>query len=179
MMKCTALLLALVAAPTMVASDLVLSQKIMDLSLTAAKLSSLAYEEGIPSDNITGQFETFGYYDEEPDQALTVKTTDGYCFVAFRGTSLTWDDWKQNLQLGKKEICVDIGGEQEECCISRSGFYDAYNTGYRAKVEKSVRECAKSCTDKDDCVVITGKEVNMFLRLMLADFVSNFGLHRS
>lgn len=75
----------------MAAASLVLSERIMRLSKTAAELSALAYEEHPPGD----AFDTFGFYDEEPDQALVARTSDGYCFGAFRGTTLTWDDWQQ------------------------------------------------------------------------------------
>ena len=128
------------------ASSVVLSKEIMDLTLTAAELSTLAYAEEAPEDDITADYSAFGYYDEEPDQALTAKTKDGYCFVAFRGTSLTWDDWKQNLEIGKQKICVEVNNA-EKCCTSRIGFYQAYNTDYRADVEKDGRKCAKSCSD--------------------------------
>eukprot|EP00545_Synedropsis_sp_CCMP1620_P002744 CAMPEP_0119008414 /NCGR_PEP_ID=MMETSP1176-20130426/3675_1 /TAXON_ID=265551 /ORGANISM="Synedropsis recta cf, Strain CCMP1620" /LENGTH=483 /DNA_ID=CAMNT_0006960739 /DNA_START=67 /DNA_END=1518 /DNA_ORIENTATION=- len=153
MMKTAALLLAFTAP---LASGVVLSKEIMDLVVTAAKLSSLAYEEGAPEDTVTADYSTFGYYDAEPDQALTAKTKDGYCFVAFRGTSLTWDDWKQNLEIGKEDICVEVGGEKEQCCTSRKGFYGAYNTDYRDEVEQDIRECAATCDNMDECVVITG-----------------------
>jgi hypothetical protein len=41
-------------------SDLVLTKKIMSLAATAAKLSSLAYEEDPPNEG----FDNFGFYDE-------------------------------------------------------------------------------------------------------------------
>jgi Lipase (class 3) len=153
MMKIAAVLLAL-AAP-MVQSDLVLSKGVMDLTLIAAELSDLAYAVTAPNDTQTMDYTAFGYYKEEPDQALTAKTKNGYCFVAFRGTSLTWDDWKQNLEIGNQDICVDVAGT-EKCCTSRIGFFQAYNTTYRHEVEQAVRDCAKTCVDKDECVVITG-----------------------
>ena len=75
----------------MATADLVLSERIMRLSRTAAQLSALAYEE----DPAPGSsFDYFGYYDTEPDQAL-VAQKNGYCFGAYRGTSPTWEDWKQ------------------------------------------------------------------------------------
>jgi hypothetical protein len=74
-------------APTM---DLVLSERIMRLSKAAAELSALAYEEHPPGD----AYDSFVFYDAEPDQAI-VAQKNGYCYGAFRGTTLTWDDWKQ------------------------------------------------------------------------------------
>jgi hypothetical protein len=82
---------ALFQCPVIFASvDVVLSERILKLSQTAAELSSLAYEEDPPGE----AFGHFGFYDSEPDQAL-VAQKGGYCFAAFRGTTLTWDDWKQ------------------------------------------------------------------------------------
>lgn len=169
--------------PVFASSELVLSKKIMELTLEAARLSSLAYEEKAPDDTVTNDYETFGYHDQEPDQALTAKTKDGHCFVAFRGTSLTWEDWKQNLEIGKQEICQTIGKSDEEiCCTSRVGFYNAYNTNYRDQVEREVRDCAKFCKNKDDCVIITGHSqggaIATVAALFLADlnpYVITFG----
>lgn len=141
-----------------VRSDLVLSEAVMKLTKEAARLSILAYEEVAPNDTITHDYEAFGYYDDEPDQALTAKTSDGYCYVAFRGTSLTFEDWSQNIEIGNIEVCNagKAKGNNRACCTSRVGFYDAYDTQYRANVEASVRECAKSCPNRDECVILTG-----------------------
>jgi len=156
-------------------SELVLSKKIMKLTLEAAKLSSLAYEEKAPDDSVTNDYEAFGYHDQEPDQALTAKTKDGYCFVAFRGTSLTWEDWKQNIEIGKKEICRALDGKNDEeiCCTSRVGFYNAYNTNYRDQVEREVRDCAKSCKNRDDCVIITGHSQGGAIAAVAALFLAD------
>lgn len=71
--------------------DLVLSERIMLLSKTATELSALAYEEDPPAGEA---YSHFGFYDSEPDQAL-IAQKNGYCFAAFRGTTLTWNDWQQ------------------------------------------------------------------------------------
>jgi hypothetical protein len=68
----------------------VLSERILKLSVTAGELSSLAYEENPPGD----AYNHFGFFDNEPDQAI-VAQRNGYCYAAFRGTTLTWNDWKQ------------------------------------------------------------------------------------
>jgi hypothetical protein len=68
----------------------VLSERVLKLSLAAAELSSLAYEENPPGD----AYQHFGFFDSEPDQAI-IAQKNGYCYAAFRGTTLTWDDWKQ------------------------------------------------------------------------------------
>lgn len=72
------------------AKELVLSERIMRLSKISAELSALAYHE----DPLGNGYDSFGFYDAEPDQALVARK-NGYCFGAFRGTTLTWDDWQQ------------------------------------------------------------------------------------
>ncbi|KAL3903122.1 MAG: hypothetical protein SGILL_010566, partial [Bacillariaceae sp.] len=152
--------------------NLVLSEHIMNLTVEAAKLSMLAYEEAEPDDTVTKIYDAFGYYDSEPDQALTVTTSDGHCFVAFRGTSLTFEDWGQNLQIGMEDICIDIAGSTE-CCTTRVGFYSAYDTIYRKDVEDQVRACASKCKDKDDCVVITGHSQGGAIAAVAAVFLAD------
>jgi hypothetical protein len=83
-------IVTIIEAPRIFASDVVLSERVLKLSKTAAELSSLSYEEDPPGD----AYSHFGFYDDEPDQAI-VAQKNGYCFGAFRGTTLTWDDWKQ------------------------------------------------------------------------------------
>lgn len=53
-------LLLLLLQHQQASADLVLTKKIMKLAATAAKLSSLAYEEDPPSEG----FDSFGFYDE-------------------------------------------------------------------------------------------------------------------
>lgn len=130
--------------------DLVLDQRMMQMTSAAASLSRLAYMED-PDDEGWSLFDQFH---EEPDQAILTRK-NGYCYVAFRGTIGTWDDWMQNLSLGNKEVCGS-NGEQEACCTTRLGFWKAYNNDYRQDLEASVRACAEECDDPDECVVLTG-----------------------
>eukprot|EP00429_Kryptoperidinium_foliaceum_P091483 CAMPEP_0176193272 /NCGR_PEP_ID=MMETSP0121_2-20121125/5400_1 /TAXON_ID=160619 /ORGANISM="Kryptoperidinium foliaceum, Strain CCMP 1326" /LENGTH=421 /DNA_ID=CAMNT_0017531983 /DNA_START=220 /DNA_END=1482 /DNA_ORIENTATION=+ len=132
--------------------EVVLSEKVMKLALTSAELSSLAYEEDPPA---PGNVSHFGFFDEEPDQAL-VAELDGYCFAAFRGTTMTWVDWSQNFELGKEEICREELLGPTTCCTTRSGFYKAYYTKYQKELEDAVRKCAKNCENPAECVVFTG-----------------------
>lgn len=64
---------------------------------------------------------------------------NGFCYGVFRGTTLTVEDWSQNLVLKSEEICgsdrIDDSGNTDEaepsvCCTVRAGFYDAYHTSY-------------------------------------------------
>ena len=88
---CAAVTVSLTILPLASATmDLVLSERIMGLSKAAAELSALAYAEDPPGD----AYDHFGFYDAEPDQAIVAKK-NGYCYGAFRGTTLTWDDWQQ------------------------------------------------------------------------------------
>jgi pimeloyl-ACP methyl ester carboxylesterase len=162
--------------PSSVTGDLVLNEKIMKLSKTAAELSALAYEEDPPSE----AYDNFGFFDDEPDQALVAKKS-GYCFAAFRGTTLTAEDWGQNFKLGTEEVCQGPEGD-EQCCSTRTGFYQAYNTAYTNDMEASIRACAKDCLNPDECVVLTGHSqggaIAAVAALYLADlnpYVITFG----
>lgn len=128
----------------------VLSEKILNLTRTSAHLSAMAYDH----EPDTSGFKDVQIFIEEPDQAL-VASTDGYCFAAFRGTTLTYSDWMQNLQVGNEDICHGRG-PGKHCCSTRSGFYDAYKTSYKKQLVAALRKCAKQCKNRDECVVITG-----------------------
>jgi len=84
------LLLLLIMASVSAEKELVLSERIMRLSKISADLSTLAYQEDPPGSG----YDSFAFYDAEPDQALVARK-NGYCFGAFRGTTPTWDDWQQ------------------------------------------------------------------------------------
>mmetsp|Transcript_14406 Transcript_14406/g.20293 ORF Transcript_14406/g.20293 Transcript_14406/m.20293 type:complete len:514 (+) Transcript_14406:48-1589(+) len=135
--------------------EVVLSEKIMKISRDAAELSSIAYFEKPAEEptleSMVKHYEDLKLYIHEPDEALVAKK-DGYCYGAFRGTTLTSDDWRQNLRLGTEPICADDG----VCCETRQGFFDAYDTPYRAEWEQGMRDCAETCTNKEECVILTG-----------------------
>jgi hypothetical protein len=69
---------------------------------------------------------------------------------------MTWVDWQQNFDLGKQDVCVEEADGLTNCCSTREGYYKAYMTSYRERMEESLRECAKDCPNKDECVVLTG-----------------------
>lgn len=155
-----------------VSASVVLSKEIMELAKTGAILSKLAYDEDPKGE----EYGRFGFYDAEPDQAL-VAQRDGYCFGAFRGTTLTWIDWQQNFDPHSHDICDNTG-----CCKTRKGFYDAYMTDYRQDFEDAIRACAKECDNADECVVLTGHSqggaIAAVAALFLADlnpYVFTFG----
>jgi len=130
-------------------AQIVLSEKIMGLSKDCAVLSAEAYK---PSPNSTG-FDTLINFLDEPDQAL-LATKDGYCYLAFRGTTLTTQDWYQNIKLGDGSACNQSG---KECCTVRIGFQEAYSEPtFKSDLEKAVNGCVAKCKNKDECLVITG-----------------------
>ena len=154
-MKLFAATSLLITAFSSVSGSVVLTKALMNLAKEAAVLSAKAYDIDPTGD---GYIE-FSYYNAEPDQALFAKTTVGgndYCFGVFRGTTMTLVDWKQNVEPGSHEVCVDLGDDQNHCCTTRKGFYDAYTTSYVKEIEVQLRDCAKSCTNKDECLVLTG-----------------------
>jgi hypothetical protein len=149
--------------------DLVLSAKMMELTRTAADLSSLAYL-GAPLGG-TG-WSRFDCYHSEPNQAV-VAERDGYCYAAYRGRTLSWDEWKEELAAAAKhEVCrtstssfpfdkttkekVKKGEDSQVCCMTSQTFWEAYANDYRDAVEDDLRNCAQGCKNPDECVVITG-----------------------
>lgn len=172
-----------------VSADLVLNERILQLTHISAQLSKLAYQEDPPST----AYDTFGFFDDEPDQALVAKKM-GYCFAAFRGTTIDkgLDDWRQNLKLGNRQVCSTGGdggsteknnkNKNQQCCSTRTGFYEAYNTEYKHDMEVAIRACAKDCLNPDECVVLTGHSqggaIAAVAALYLADlnpYVITFG----
>jgi Lipase (class 3) len=163
------LLLSCVALPVVVvgAYDLVLSEKIMQLTLDCALLSSnIVFKNNVKSGNGSFPFSAddgwklLANYTEGSYQA-TVAKKSGYCFAAFRGKPLTWKDWmnfKKSVANGSQEVCVDLhsDGTDIECCNTSRAFSDAYTDVFKAEMEAAIRDCAEDCTDKDDCVVLTG-----------------------
>jgi len=133
-----------------VAGDVVLSKHVMDLSLESALMSIEAYH--VQPKNITG-FKYISNFLEDEDQAIVSKK-DGYCFVAFRGTTSTLADWSQNFKLGFKEVCNE---KSSTCCETRTGFFEAYNfPKYVQELEEKMFECYNTCENKDECIVFTG-----------------------
>jgi pimeloyl-ACP methyl ester carboxylesterase len=96
----------------------------------------------------------------------------GYCFAAFRGTTLRLDDWRQNFLLGTEQVCKGSKGDKE-CCFTRKGFYPAYNTVYKRDLETALRECAGYCSDPEGCVVLTGHSQGAAIAAVAALYLSD------
>lgn len=75
----------------------------LSLSATAARLSALAYEDAndfLVDDVGNDQryyhhddYEEIIFFTEEPDQAIFARTTDQRCYLVFRGTTTTLDEY--------------------------------------------------------------------------------------
>lgn len=101
-------LLAAVTVPgTVVAQEeSILTEKVLEISVAAAKLSALAYAEaetiaqwavGVDAETNATQYvhpdyQEIQFYTEEPDQAIVAKL-DGRCYLSFRGTNVNFADW--------------------------------------------------------------------------------------
>ena len=150
----------------------ILTERVMQLSLEAAKLSALAYEQDIAqyevspdsSSGYPGQYshpdyDEIHFYNEEPDQAIVAKK-DGRCYLAFRGTNVNFADWSQNIDLGDVNLYQDnnsTAGGSQSFCEGRRGFADFLNTAVVSQGRADLQTCFESCTlDDDTCVVLTG-----------------------
>mmetsp|Transcript_15772 Transcript_15772/g.24534 ORF Transcript_15772/g.24534 Transcript_15772/m.24534 type:complete len:449 (+) Transcript_15772:31-1377(+) len=167
----SALSVANIAITSVAADDLpelVLDERVLNMSLIAANLSSLAYlpsmdfavldEDG----NVTGyehpDYEEITFYNDEPDQAVVAKK-EGRCYLAFRGTNPDFDDWLQNANTDDRNICKDNNASSTECCETRAGFADFLDTEPVIRGRADLQTCLdKTCTEetKDDCLVLTG-----------------------
>jgi hypothetical protein len=142
--------------------ELVLSEAVLETSLIAANLSLRAYDDAAlwaSNDADTGffhpDFDSIKFYTNEPDQAIVAKKA-GLCFLAFRGTINTLEDWSQNFGLGSIDVfrdnLINLSGQS---CEAREGFADFLMTAEAAEGLSDLEACLTECAS-DDCLVITG-----------------------
>jgi hypothetical protein len=157
-MKTRSVLFLALAAAEVAAFEL--TQEVLEMSAYAVLLSALAYDDAaLFADGAGGfthpDFEEIGFYTIEPDQAILAKQ-GGRCYVAFRGTTLTLTDWAQNTDLGDANVFKDNNETSGEFCETRFGFSDFLRTDIVAQSNQDLLDCVETCTDPDDCVVLTG-----------------------
>jgi hypothetical protein len=151
---------------TAVAQDQpVLDERVMTLSVEAAKLSALAYDDaasyanGVDENGNTlyghPDYESITFYTEEPDQAIFAKK-DGRCYLSFRGTTLSISDWLQNTGFGSIDIYKDGNNSTGQSCNARAGYADFLLSPLVQQGAADLAACASTCTDPDDCVILTG-----------------------
>jgi len=148
-------------------SGLVLNKRKMILTRHAGLVAKQAFDaEPVPS---MDGWEYLWRFNSEPDQALVARR-DGVCFGAFRGTTRTWSDWRQNFLIGKQQVCVGGG-----CCSVHQGWDDAYNADFRVEFEEAIRDCARDCDPdrQDDCVVLTGHSQGAAIAAVAALYLSD------
>lgn len=143
----------------------VLDEGVMKLSVESAKLCSLTYLNATqfvsgPGANGILQYEHPDYediyfYNDEPDQAIVAKK-DGRCYVAFRGTTRSLGEWRQNLGLGSIILFKDNNETTGESCRGRRRFGDFVTSDQFEQGAADLKACAATCSDPDDCVILTG-----------------------
>lgn len=143
----------------------VLDERVLTLALESAKLSALAYNDATEyqvvdaNGTVTGyqhpDYEEINFFTQEPDQAIVAKK-DGRCFIAFRGTSATASDWEQNLDLREDRLYKNNDNTTGEFCEVRRGYSDFLRSDEFGLAAKDLQSCIPSCSDPNDCVVITG-----------------------
>lgn len=145
----------------------VLDERIMKLIVESAKLSALTFDDasmyatGQENENGFAQYEHpdyefISFYTDEPDQAIVAKSMDGHCFLAFRGTTWVLDDWIQNIELGSVDIYKDNNVTSGESCSAREGLADFLSSDLVQQGAQDLMECASTCSDPDDCMILTG-----------------------
>jgi hypothetical protein len=159
-MKTVAVLFLALAAADVAAAAFELTQEILEISSKTVQLSAIAYENADDYADGAGNwthpdFEEIRFYTIEPDQAILARQ-GGRCYVAFRGTTMTFSDWAQNTNLGDANIYKDNDETSGEFCETREGFSDFLRTDIYAQASQDLLACAAKCPDPDDCVVLTG-----------------------
>jgi len=133
-----------------------LSKEILALSAVAAQLSEMAYNAVTGTRPFTHpDFDTISFYTDEPDQAIVAKKGD-HCYLAFRGSTATLEDWWQNFNLFDAEIYKDNNERSRESCETRAGYADFLTTNFVDSVEADLMKCYESCQNKKDCLILTG-----------------------
>jgi hypothetical protein len=140
-----------------------MNRDIIELSVEAAKLSNLAYQEDPPDDGYEYliPYKDDDLLNDDPDWAVMAKTKDGYCVAAFRGTQVNFSentvaDWLSNFDPSEDDICNECCEGDDCCCAARSGFIGAYFASYEQKLQSDLRNCAADCDKVDGCVVLSG-----------------------
>ena len=141
-------------------TDSLLTERVLNISLTAAHLSALAYTNSSmwATGNETFEhpdYEEIHFYTQEPDAAIVAKS-GGRCYIAFRGTSATAADWEQNLDIRSDMAYKNNDNTTEDPCEVRRGYSDFLRTDVVAQASRDLMECVPACTDANDCVVVTG-----------------------
>lgn len=131
-------------------AKVVITESVMKITETSAILSDNIYE---PNRNVTG-FDEYEVFVDEPDAAILAQK-DGYCFLAFRGSTLSLSEWLDTLNDEFEDVCSEADGKK--CCKAREGFFNEYIVpSYKSRLEFKVRTCYHQCKDKDECLVLTG-----------------------
>jgi pimeloyl-ACP methyl ester carboxylesterase len=144
------------------AAELVLTEELFNITITAVHLSEIVYSflhEEDPANwtaNCGFEMDSVRLWTDEPDEAIVARAGN-YCYGVFRGSKATVEDWRQNLQLGTERVCGnDDDGDGDTCCNVPRGFNAAYNAPFRNEFEQALRECASQCDETCPIVVVTG-----------------------
>eukprot|EP00957_Ditylum_brightwellii_P210860 15365494-Ditylum_brightwellii.AAC.1 len=107
-----------------------LDEKVMTLSLKAAKLSDVSFSTH-----------------KEPNRSLYRITLDDTHYYVSQDSS----DMAIITKVDNK-VCNNDKG----CCNARQGFFCAYEAPFNDQFEADLVECAASCNDPDECVTLIG-----------------------
>ena len=64
--------------------------------------------------------------------------------------------WEQNIDLGEVNIYKDNDNTTDEFCVARAGFAEFVLTPEVLPAYEELSTCVDTCSDPEDCVVITG-----------------------
>lgn len=133
-------------------ADLNVTKKIIEISLATSLLSEILFLPQLYTNPSEG-YDSFELFTMEPDVSVVAKK-GGFCYGVARATTASIADQRQNFGKDTRVIC----SEQDEtnCCTAHKGWSDAYNNSFREEFETALRDCAATCDDADECVVLGG-----------------------
>lgn len=163
-----------------------LDENFLKLAYRAATLSGAVNKDDTV---ISKLYPTARSWTNEPDKALIVQLDDdGICWIAFRATTWTADDWAQNLNPRYSESVCRPDSSSTQCCTTRQGFEEAYQeTNYWQALQDSLDECVSgsglsstgtahpACPNGQPCpVVLTGTSQGGAIAQVAAVYLQNY-----
>lgn len=129
-------------------TEIELSSDVVEYTMNALELSALSYSKGLNADEGKYGYDSFQVWRNfnNADLAL-LATQDGVCYAAFRGT-IEWNilDAIQVYERTTKQV-----GD----CKVRTGWYNAYYSGYYKEFRQAVDDCMQATPGSQ--LVVTGQ----------------------
>ena len=154
--RCIALLC--IAAPFLVGAIDEIDREIAELALLSGTITAAVRENPESETPCAGCTDYRVFYKDKSSFAVVTRTPQQKCLIVFSDSNIVVRDWLENLDPGTSIICDK---DEQECCKVRRGFKVAFTSnlfagGKEEEVEQALRDCADTCINPDECVVMGG-----------------------